>query len=99
LVMAALERAGVPAVINGAGSVFATDSARHWLALLEALERPASITRAHAAALTPFLGWPAETVAQADEPTWEGLHRRLHEWARVLRQDGVASLLETVTRE
>ncbi len=99
LVMAALERAGVPAVINGAGSVFATDSARHWLALLEALERPASITRAHAAALTPFLGWPAEAVAQADEAAWEELHRRLHEWARVLRQDGVASLLETVTRE
>ena len=48
----ALQDAGVPAVINGAGSVFGTDPAREWLRLLEALERPASITRAHSAALT-----------------------------------------------
>ena len=42
----ALDRAGVPAVINGAGSVFATEIAREWLRLLEALERPASTIRA-----------------------------------------------------
>ena len=61
----ALDAAGVPAVINGAGSVFGTEAAGHWLRLLEALERPASGPRAHAAALTPFLGWPAERVACA----------------------------------
>ena len=38
----ALDAAGIPAVINGAGSVFATPAAREWLRLLEALERPAS---------------------------------------------------------
>jgi len=95
----ALDRAGVPAVINGAGSVFGTEPARDWLALLEALERPASMTRANAAALTPFIGWSAQRLALADEDdrAWEEVHRRLHDWARVLRERGVASLLETIT--
>ena len=36
----ALEAVDVPAVINGAGSVFGTDPALEWLRLLEAIERP-----------------------------------------------------------
>ena len=94
----ALDRAGVPAVINGAGSVFATAAAADWLALLQALERPASTTRCARAALTPFIGWSAQRLARADEESWawEDVHRRLHDWARVLRERGVASLLETI---
>jgi exodeoxyribonuclease V beta subunit len=100
MIRQALEDAGVPAVINGAGSVFGTDAAPEWLRLLEALERPASITRAHSAALTCFIGWSAEQLAAADEDSWawEEVHRRLHDWARILRTHGVASLLETVMR-
>ncbi|HEX8975483.1 MAG TPA: UvrD-helicase domain-containing protein [Solirubrobacteraceae bacterium] len=99
MVRETLGAAGVPAVINGAGSVFATEPARDWLALLGALERPASMSRAHAAVLTPFLGWSAAQLAAADEDSWawEAVHRRLHDWARVLRSRGVASLLETIT--
>ncbi len=88
LVRDALDDADVPAVINGAGSVFATEPARAWLALLEALERPASMPRARAAALTRFIGWTASQLALADEDNsfaWEEVHQRLHEWARVLR--------------
>ena len=101
MIREALEDVGVPAVINGAGSVFGTEPARQWLRLLEALERPASIARAHSAALTAFVGWPAERLARADDDSWEWeeVHRRLHEWARVLRTRGVASLLETVMRD
>jgi exodeoxyribonuclease V beta subunit len=101
MIREALEDAGVPAVINGAGSVFGTGPAREWLRLLESLERPASITRAHSAALTGFVGWSAERLAAADEDSWawEEVHRRLHDWARILRTRGVASLLETVTRD
>ena len=98
LIRQALEEAGIPAVINGAGSVFATDTAREWLRLLEALERPTSIARAHSAALTGFLGWSPEQVALADESEWEQVHERLHDWAKVLRANGVASLLQTITR-
>ena len=42
LVRDALDAAGIPAVINGAGSVFGTAPAREWLRLLEAIERPTS---------------------------------------------------------
>ncbi|HEY7622575.1 MAG TPA: UvrD-helicase domain-containing protein, partial [Solirubrobacteraceae bacterium] len=56
LVRDALDQARIPAVINGAGSVFATAPARDWLRLLEALERPASVSRARSAALTSFVG-------------------------------------------
>ncbi len=98
LIRRALEEARVPAVTGGTGSVFAAAVAHDWLRLLEALERPTSITRAHAAALTPFVGWSAEQVAGAGESEWESLHRRLHDWTRVLRLAGVASLLETIVR-
>ncbi len=93
----ALDQAGVPAVINGAGSVFATEPARAWLRLLEALERPASMARARSAALTPFLGWTAARLAAEDDTwAWEAVHMRLHDWARVLRVRGVAAMLETI---
>jgi exodeoxyribonuclease V beta subunit len=99
MVRDALEQAKVPAVINGAGSVFGTGPARDWLALLEALERPAYSLRAHAAALTPFFGWSAERLARTEDDgdEWESVHRRLHDWARVLRLRGVASMLEAIT--
>ncbi|MGI8594934.1 MAG: UvrD-helicase domain-containing protein, partial [Solirubrobacteraceae bacterium] len=97
LIREALDDVRIPAVINGAGSVFATPPAREWLRLLEAIERPTSPTRAHSAALTCFFGWPTEQVAAADENAWEQVHHRLHDWARVLRVKGVASLTETIT--
>lgn len=92
----ALADAGVPAVINGAGSVFEAVAARDWLTLLAALQRPSSAARAHAAALTPFIGMSAEQVATAGEERWEQVHGRLHEWARMLRERGVAATLEAI---
>ncbi len=96
LIRAALDAARVPAVINGAGSVFGTASARDWLRLLEAIDRPATASRARAAALTPFIGWSAGRIATASEEEWEGVHRRLHRWNRVLRDRGVAELTESI---
>ncbi|HSZ14375.1 MAG TPA: UvrD-helicase domain-containing protein [Solirubrobacteraceae bacterium] len=96
LVKQALDDARVPAVINGAGSVFSTETARDWLRLLEALERPSAAARARSVALTPFLGWSPERVASAGDEEWEALHQRLHRWASVLRGSGVAALTETI---
>jgi exodeoxyribonuclease V beta subunit len=96
LVRDALDAVAIPAVINGAGSVFGTSPAREWLRLLEALERPTSAPRAHAAALTPFFGWSAERIATAGDEDWEIVHQRLHDWARVLRLRGVASVSEAI---
>src|SRR5207248_9933930 len=53
--------------------------------------------RARSASLTCFFGWSPEQVAAADEQAWEEVHRRLYDWARVLRAKGVASLTETIT--
>ena len=96
-VQSALHRAGVPAVIGGSGSVFATEPARAWLRLLEALERPTARDRASLAALSCFVGWTPERVATADEDQWEDLHWSLHQWAALLRDRGVASLYEKVS--
>ena len=93
LVRHALHGAGVPAVTHGSESVFETDAARHWLHLLEALERPTARDRASAAALTPFVGWDAEQVATASGADWEELHWLLHRWAAVLRRHSVAALM------
>ena len=97
LVRDELEAVGVPAVIGGAGSVFATESATSWLRLLEALERPTVPSRARAATLTPFFGWTAAEVAAADDAQWEEVHALLHRWAAILSRRGMASLQETLT--
>ena len=97
IVRDALDAAGVPAVLNGAGSVFETAAAGDWLRLLEALERPSYPPRVKAAARTAFLGWRTEAVAGASEEDWESVHRRLHGWAYVLRTQGVAALTERIT--
>jgi exodeoxyribonuclease V beta subunit len=91
-----LEAAGVPAVAGGSGSVFASDAAKQWLAVLEALERPSSRFRARAAALTSLLGWSVAELAMVDEPALEELHQRLHHWARILRERGMAALSDTI---
>ena len=93
----ALATAGIPAVLGGGGSVFATSPAQDWLRLLKALERPTARDRAAAAALTTFLGWTAEQVAGADDDAWEDFHWQLHRWATLLQRRGVAALFESVT--
>jgi len=94
----ALDHVGVPAVINGAGSVFGTPVAREWLRLLEGLERPASTARARAVALSPFVGWSATQVAEADDADLDALQEELLGWSAMLDRRGVASLLEAITR-
>jgi exodeoxyribonuclease V beta subunit len=94
-----LQAARVPAVLGGAGSVFATAPARDWLRVLEALERPSATVKARTAALTPFLGWSAERIAGASEEDLDGIHRQLHRWSRILRDSGVAALAEAITVE
>ena len=99
LVRDALAEVGVPAVINGAGSVFGTRAADEWLRLLRALERPASATLAASAALTGFLGWTPARLAEVGDADLEELHARLHRLGEVLRRRGVAALFETVAAD
>ena len=93
----ALEASGVPAVIHGGENVFATPVALAWLQLLEALERPASAGRARAAALSDFVGWDPDQLAEASDSEIGSLQTRLHEWAAILERQGVGALVEAIT--
>jgi exodeoxyribonuclease V beta subunit len=90
--------AGVPAVMHGASSVFASSMAQDWLTLLLALEqtRQQSIRQA---ALTCFFGWTFADLAAADEESLIELTQRVRWWGKVLQTRGVAALLETATTD
>ncbi len=94
----ALVAAGVPAVMHGASSVFASPMAQDWLTLLGALERPRSGS-VREAALTCFFGWTIEQLALADDDLILPLSQTVRDWSRLLAERGVAALLEAATVE
>ncbi|MCB0986537.1 MAG: UvrD-helicase domain-containing protein [Acidimicrobiales bacterium] len=97
----ALRAAGVPVVLRLRDDVADSDARHHWRTLLHALDRPASTSRAAAAAITWFFGWEPEEVVAAVEATDEHdaarrrlvqLQQTLAEWADVLTAEGIASV-------
>ncbi|WP_418061903.1 UvrD-helicase domain-containing protein [Pimelobacter simplex] len=94
---AALLDVGVPAVIAGGGSVFATPAATEWLSLLEALEQPHRTPRVRAAALTCFLGYDATGLDAGGDDLSDELGDRLRSWSEALARRGVAAVLEAAT--
>ncbi len=93
----ALLEVGVPAVIAGGGSVFATPAAVEWLTLLEALEQPHRSARVRSAALTCFFGrTAAELDAHGDDLTDE-VAETLRAWAELFTTRGIAAVLEAAT--
>ena len=93
-----LVAAGVPAVMYGANSVFASPMARDWLTLLQALEqtRQQSVRQA---ALSCFFGWTFADLASASEESLIELTQRIRWWGKVLQSRGVAALLENATAD
>ncbi len=94
---AALHAVGIPAVIAGGGSVFATPAAVEWLQLLEGLEQPHRSARVRAAALTSFLGHSATELDDRSEQLTEEVADRLRAWAEVFATRGIAAVLEAST--
>jgi exodeoxyribonuclease V beta subunit len=94
----ALVAAGVPAVMQGASSVFSSEMADDWLRLLTALEQPRQ-QLVRQAALTSFFGWTFPDLAEADEDSLIALTQRVRGWSRVLAGRGVAALLEAAVTE
>ena len=94
LVRAALGEAGVPAVVLGAASVFASPAADDWLTLLEGLEQPHRTGRVRAVALTAFLGLTAAELAERGDRFTADLAETLRDWGLLLRERGVAAVLE-----
>jgi exodeoxyribonuclease V beta subunit len=96
LVRESLAAAQVPAVVTGTRSVFRTDMAKEWLTLLRAVEQPHRSGLARAAALTCFLGWTPDRLADADDTSSDELGPRLRGWRDLLAERGVAAMLEVI---
>ncbi|MBY6540156.1 UvrD-helicase domain-containing protein [Rhodococcus sp. BP-349] len=97
MVRAALERAGVPSVLYGGSSVFATESAVHWLKLLQALEQPHRADVVRRAALTPLLGWSARDLDDGGDAATSALSARCREWSALVAGVGFAAMVENLT--
>ena len=93
----ALHAVGVPAVIAGGGSVFATPAAVEWLALLEALEQPHRSPRVRAAALTCFLGHTARGLDEGGERLTDEVAETLRRWVEVVGLRGIAAVVEAAS--
>ncbi|MFC3688536.1 UvrD-helicase domain-containing protein [Aquipuribacter hungaricus] len=89
-----LRQAGVPAVVSGRSSVFATPAAEEWQWLLEALEQPHRPARLRRLAVGRLVGMDAAALVTGDE--LDTLALRVRAWLRVLADRGVAALFEAV---
>ena len=90
----ALLEVGVPAVIAGGGSVFATPAAVEWLTVLEALEQPHRSARVRSAALTCFFGHTAEELDARGDDLTDDVAETLRAWVELFTTRGVAAVLE-----
>ena len=93
----ALLEVGVPAVIAGGGSVFATAGAVEWLTLLEGLEQPHRSARVRAAALTCFLGHTAKEIDEQGDALTDEVAETLRHWAELVPRRGIAAVLEAAS--
>ncbi len=93
----ALQELGVPAVIAGGGSVFATAAAVEWLTLLEGLEQPHRSARVRAAALTCFVGHTAREIDEGGDRLTDDVAERLRHWSELVATRGIAAVLEVAS--
>ncbi len=93
-VQRALAAIGVPAVVAGSGSVFATPAATEWLRLLEALEQPHRSARVRSAALTAFFGHSAVELDAGGDVLTDRVAETTRDWAELFASRGVAAVLE-----
>ncbi|MFH5211289.1 UvrD-helicase domain-containing protein [Antrihabitans sp. NCIMB 15449] len=95
----ALERAGVPSVLAGGTSVFATQSATDWLWLLQAIAQPHRSDRVRLAALTPLIGSRATDLDDQGDGIVAEISGRLRELAVLFAESGFAALFERLAAE
>ncbi len=88
---------GIPAVISGGGSVFATEGAAEWLTLLEAIEQPHRSARVRAAAVSVFFGRTAAEIDEGGDALTNRYADVLRDWADLYRERGIAAVFEAVT--
>lgn len=94
VVRAALERAGVPVVLAGGSSIFATRSATDWLWVLRALEQPHRADRVRLAALTPLFGYTAAEIDTGGADLVGRVSADLRDAARLFARAGFAAVFD-----
>jgi exodeoxyribonuclease V beta subunit len=95
----ALAELGVPAVVAGNGSVFATPAATEWLTLIEALEQPHRAARVRSAALTPFLGRTLADLVEGGDELTDALAETLRTWSDLATSRGIAAVMEAAVTD
>lgn len=96
-VQSALRTVGVPVVVTGRTSVFATPAAQEWQLLLEAIEQPHRTTRVRRLALGCFVGRSAAQLDDLGDAYADDLAQQVRSWGTVLQDRGVAALFEAVS--
>lgn len=91
-VVGALQSVGVSAVQMKTGSVFQSESARHWLMLLRALANPGRPRHVRTYALSWFGGSNEEDLATNNVEDLIELQRKCAVRAEVLKKDGITAL-------
>jgi exodeoxyribonuclease V beta subunit len=95
----ALQREGVPAVVAGGGSVLEAPAADQMRLLLRGIERPNDARAVRAFALSWFVGWTANQVAEASDDALAPLQEQLASWATLLASRPVADVLARIWTE
>jgi exodeoxyribonuclease V beta subunit len=98
-IQAALLRAGVPAVVGGGTSVFASVEAEALARLMDALLHPGHDGLARAAFATPILGLSGDALGAMDDETWERRREQLAEWSARWGQEGFLPVFRAITAE
>lgn len=100
LVHRSLTALGIAAVRGGGTDVLQSKAAADWLTLLTAMEAPHRSGLVRAAALGPFIGSDADSLAADDgDQVTDSVGARLRELADVQRTRGMAALVEILVDE
>lgn len=97
MIQSALDRAGVPSVLAGGTSVYATQGARDWLWLLRAMEQPSRSARVRLAALTPLLGWTATDLDAGGDELTADISALIRELVTTYQASGFAAVHEQLS--
>lgn len=96
MVETALQKRGVPVVLNGGGDVFLTPAADDWLTLLKALDAPHRAPLVRSAALTCFFGHDVGSLVAGGDAITGEVADELRDGAILVRTRGVAALVESL---
>ncbi|KJF20774.1 AAA family ATPase [Rhodococcus sp. AD45-ID] len=99
MIRGTLELVGVPSVLTGGSSVFATASAKHWLWLLQAVEQPHRADRVRLAALSPILGHTPEAMDSDGDAVVAAVSGQLRMFAELFQRIGFAAVFEKISGE